>query len=60
MSVIKNRTIEEKLRNATESDSVMQDFLLAIVSNEYKTTQYNKVYNAEINKAVRQMKESDD
>ena len=52
MSEIKNKTIEEKLKEATKDDPVMQQFLLAVVGNEYRTTQYNKVYKAEIDKAI--------
>ncbi len=59
MSEIKNKTIEEKLKAATKDDPIMQEFLLAVVGNEYKTTQYNKVYSAEINKAVKKVEGSD-
>lgn len=53
ISEIKNKTIEEKLKEATHDDAIMQAFLLAVVGNEYKTTQYNKVYKAEIEKAIK-------
>lgn len=53
MSEIKNKTIEDKLIKATEGDPVMREFLLNIVGNEYKTTHYNKLYSAEIDKAMK-------
>lgn len=53
MSNIKNKTIEEKLIEATKDDPIMQEFLIAIVGNEYKTTHYKDVYKTEINKAMK-------
>ena len=53
MSEIKNTTIVEKLKEATKNDPVMQEFLLAVVGNEYRTTQFNKIYKAEIDKAIK-------
>ena len=53
MSDIKNKTIEEKLIESTKDDPIMQDFLITVVGNEYKTTHYNKVYQAEIDKAMK-------
>ncbi len=54
MSDIKNKTIEDKLINATKDDQVMQEFLLNIVGNEYKPSQYKKYYNSEIDKAIKE------
>lgn len=53
MSDIKNTTIENKLIEATNNDDIMQNFLLTIVGNEYKTTHYNKVYNEALEIAVK-------
>lgn len=53
MSDIKNKTIEDKLIEATKEDVIMQNFLLKIVGNEYKTTHYNKVYNEELEIAMK-------
>ncbi len=55
MSEIKNKTIEDKLKAATMNDAVMQDFLLAVVGNEYKTIQYSRVYNNELDKALKML-----
>ena len=52
MNDIKNKTIEEKLREKTADDPIMQSFLLDIVGNEYKTTQYKKFYNDAIDRAM--------
>ncbi len=52
MNEIKNKTIEEKLKEKTKDDPAMQEFLLGIVGNEYKTTQYNKYYKEAIEKAI--------
>ena len=53
MSDIKNSMIEEKIRNATADDNVMQEFILDILGNEYRTTQFSKAYEDAIKKAVR-------
>ena len=53
MSDIKNKTIEAKLIEATKDDKIMQNFLIAIVGNEYKTTHYTKVYNEELDSAMK-------
>ena len=58
MSEIKNKTIEEKLRKATSDDPIMQEFLIDVVGNEYKTTQFKQFYKSAIDKAINAKKEN--
>ena len=58
MSEIKNKTIEEKLREATKEDMIMQEFLVDVVGNEYKTTQFKQFYKNAIEKAINAKKEN--
>lgn len=53
MSDVKNSLIEAKIKEATANDKVMQDFILGILGNEYKTTQFTKAYENAIKNAIK-------
>lgn len=51
---MENKIIEEKIKDKTIGDPVMEKFITAVVENEIKNKQYGPLYRELIKKAVKE------
>ena len=52
-TVLKNPLIPKKIEEKTQGNPAMKEFLTTVMEKAYETTQFKKLYNEAIEKAVK-------